>query len=213
MLSISCYTQDTVSLYLDNNFNRVEKSEATYEKTAIIANGDYYITDKNMRGQIINYCEYKSINPWIEDGYARHYSEPGKLYSCGKYIDGKISGVWVYYIRNSIDTVYYSVIKKFTSDTNCPNISERKINKKYCQLKRRKIDSIKTFLHDNFCLPARTLSKSNHFKLDMRLTLDSDGRVKCPEVENTIDVDLTSEILRALSLYKTNDNIGIHLLI
>ena len=62
-LTTSVFTQDTVKLYLDGNFNRAEKNNASYERTAIIANGHYYLTDKNMEGQMVNYVEFKSINP------------------------------------------------------------------------------------------------------------------------------------------------------
>ena len=113
-------SQDTVKLYLDENYTQTEKANATFIREAVITNKKYFVTDKNRNGQILNYGEYKSINPWIEEGTARHYSGPDSLYATGKYVDGIMVGQWIYYGHNSVDTVNYQPLKTYFLDRKCP---------------------------------------------------------------------------------------------
>lgn len=207
LIRIAVSAQDTVIVYMDENFNQVEKQEAKYVRTAIIKDGHYFISDKNVKGQNVNYCEYKSVNPWIEDGFAKHYLEPDKLYSSGQYVDGKISGKWIYYRDNSTDTVDYSVIKGYTEDSDCSELKRLKTSKKASISAEKHIGAINNYVSESFCMPARTSSRTSYFDLDIFFILDTDGRIKCPEIKNTIDDDLSAEVLRILANYMEKDTI------
>jgi hypothetical protein len=103
------FSQDSIIVYLDDNYQVTHKDSAKYIREAIINKDHYYITDKYINGIIYNYYELNSLNPRIEDGLSIHYDEKNKIYSKGNYEQGTIKGQWLYYNDdNTIDTVYYS---------------------------------------------------------------------------------------------------------
>lgn len=195
--------QDTLKVYLDKNFKTTDSTNASYIRTATVKNERYCITDKTIEGKLVNYSEYKSINPWIEDGLSRHYLIPDVLYSTGNYENGKIAGQWIYHLTNSKpDTVNYDIVK--TIDYSCCDtiIKSYKSNDRASVEVLRIIDSLSAFYSRNFHLPARTRCNNTGYGATIYFTLDTDGKVKCPHVKGTEDEDYISEILRVLFTYK-----------
>lgn len=201
-----CYkmvsSQSTINVYLDENYNKTSFDSANYIRTAVIKSDHYYITDKDIKGKIINYCEYRSINPWIEDGLARHYAEPDLLYSTGYYKNGEIVGKWIYYDNDNIDTVNYDLSESFNSEEFCNQLKKAKVKKPSQEKENEIVDSIRIFFYGNFHLPARTSSISKYIDQKIELILDTDNRIKCPILNNVIDKDLEKEVLRVLEIYR-----------
>ena len=204
--SIVGRSQDTIKLYLDENYNQTQKANATYFREAIISTNKYFVTDKNRDGLILNYGEYKSINPWIEEGTARHYSEPGILYASGKYINGIMVGQWIYYDHNSVDTVNYLPLKAYFADRKCPKSQYygKKNNTK--DLGDQILDSLRNFVDANFHMPGH-LQSTEEFVQYINFTLDVDGLIKCPEMAIFIHTDLNSEFFRILQSFHYQVNI------
>ncbi len=198
--SIVGRSQDTVKLYLDENYAQTEKANATFIREAVITNNKYFVTDKNRNGQILNYGEYKSINPWIEEGTARHYSGPDSLYATGKYVDGIMVGQWIYYGHNSVDTVNYQPLKTYFLDRKCPKSQffNEKSNTK--ELGNQILDSLQNFVAANFHLPGHLLSTKEFVQI-INFTFDVDGLIKCPEMAIFIHTDLNSEFFRILQMF------------
>ena len=198
------FTQDTLKFYLDDNFQQTEKENAKYIRNVIVANNHYYLTDKNIEGKTIIYCEYKSFDPWIEDGNATHYYSPDILFSKGKYKDGKMVGLWIYYSPdNKTDTVVYSAYNECDNLQNC-NVS--KLKKLYSNKTKKTTDdiiqSLNEYLSNNFHLPARALSVSDNFTMYINCIIDTLGKVTCLELSGYVHEDINREICRVLSEYK-----------
>lgn len=202
-ISVVSKSQDTLLIYLDNNFSQVNKEKALYQREAIINNKRYYIKDMDMMGKVINYCEYKSVDPWIEDGTAEHYYEANLIYSTGKYVNGKISGKWIYYTKNKIaDTVDYSVAENYVKSA-----IDIDLQKKTKKSTKNLNDSVIYFINSHFHFPARTRSKTDNFSTIIQFLLDTDGRAKYLDISNPGDDDVTLELLRIMLLHKNNYNI------
>ena len=196
-------SQDTVKIYMDDNFKPTISDSAKYIRYAIIKADHFFITDKDINDKITNYCEFKSINPWIEDGKAEHYAKPGDLYSTGSYKNGKLIGQWIYY-DNKIDTVNYDFNESFYSQESCNKLKKFKIKRPSKETEQVIVDSIKSFFDKNFHLPARTGSITTHINQKIELILDTDKKIKCPILTKVIDYDLEKEILRILYKYESN---------
>lgn len=199
--------QDTITMYLDKDYKSTDSTKASYIRTAIIRDGRYFITDKNVEGKMVNYSEYKSVNPWIEDGLSKHYVIPDILYSTGNYENGKITGQWVYYASNSLpDTVNYDIIKSTSTSSNSDSLFEKyRATKQPSKEVWQIVDSLSNYYARKFHLPARTRCSNTSNELDISFILDTAGTVKCPHVKGTNDDDFISEALRVLLNYKFNN--------
>ena len=200
-----CYSQDTVQLYLNNQFLKVSKDSAILQRTAVIKNNHYYITDKYLNGTLINYSEFISVNPLIEDGLSKHYDEYGKLYSTGNYFNGKLSGQWLYYSSEKVDTVNYESVEsyyKYLPDS-CKNeyLSSIKLSKTEAIPVEK---SIADFFYKTMQIPARARNENFDREIRTKFLIDTDGFIKCPEIIDSAYIDLKYEVLRTLFLYKSN---------
>jgi TonB family protein len=201
---LKAYSQGPIKVFLDKNFDAIDSINAYYVRKAIIENGHYFITDQNLKGETINYGEFISINPWVEDGLSKHYILPNKLYSTGNYLNGKLTGKWVYYsFLNELDTVSYDIDEKQFCLSECDTkFKELKKSKSKSKKTKPLIDSLSLFFEKKFHLPARTRSASTSVSASIDLILDTDGKVKCPLISRTNDEDFKTEILRVLSQFE-----------
>ncbi len=203
IFSLTGNAQDTIVLYLDANFYQTEKANTKNIREAIINDNHYQVTDKNTNGAILNYCEYKSLNPRIEEGFAQHYHGPDTLYSSGNYCNGKIQGQWMYYNNdNTIDTVYYLPLEDYFSKRNCPKSEYYDKNSESKNIGDIIIDSLSSFISENFHMPGRLVNEINNYVYYISCTFDIDGKIKCPEIVNSIDEDINNEIFRILHKFK-----------
>lgn len=205
LILISCLngiSQDTIIVYMDENFINTEIDSATYIREAIIKNDHYYITDKYINGVTYNYCEYSSINPWIEDGIAIHYNEEDSIYAYGKYEKGTIIGEWIYYNNTAIDTVYYSHTDNYKSKHNYSNTKYHTKDKNSKALGFLIIDSLKVYIKKNFHLPGRTRIDNTEFTLLINCVIGTNGKVIWHSIEYPpIHQDIHSEISRILKTF------------
>lgn len=196
--------QDTIQIFLDANFNTSDSINARYKRTATVKYDRYCITTLTLDEQIIHYGEYISLDPWIEDGITKHYSEPNILYSEGKYSNGKLVGKWVYY--NTLcptDTVDYSNIRLLNK--NCK--TDKKASRSTKEDKQI-IDSIKLYLSKNIHIPSRSISKASLFSIQIKSEIDSLGIIQCIELKDNEDDDFKLEMARLLSNY--NHQLPLH---
>jgi TonB family protein len=192
-------TQDTIIIFLDDNYFKTDKVNAKFIREAIISENHYQITDKNIDGALVNYCEYKSLIPRIEEGLAKHYCGPDTLYSSGYYINGKMLGQWIYYNNdNTIDTVYYLPLEDYYGKSKCPKSKHYIKSPGLKNLGDIVIDSLKSFIVDNFHIPGRLIGEDDYYFFNINCTYDTDGRVKCPEIAYRLNEDIIIEIFRIL---------------
>jgi hypothetical protein len=163
------------------------------------------VTDENLDGKIMFYGEYSSINPWVEDGLAKHYREPGELFSTGNYKNGKIVGEWIYYYdNNKVDTVEYLEPELVEKLIECPYLELLKIKRKVQSSIDSITNSISNLLTKNFHLSARASGVSIEFQTDIIFIIDTNGRIKCLKIPNFIHDDINKEIYRILNQYRLN---------
>jgi hypothetical protein len=202
LYGVQLMSQNPIVVYLNDSSKVTVKDSATYIREAVIENGHYYITDKYINGRIYNYCEYSSINPWIEDGKAVHYSEDGKIYSEGLYKTGLLEGKWLYYkTDSSADTVYYSLEDLNNIISDCPDSRYYQNDKSSKVIGGLVIDSLMIFIENNFHMPARTRYVCRNFTAIINCTINSRGKVKCPEILWELPQDIVTEIFRILELF------------
>ncbi len=157
--------QDTIRLYMNNDYVQTDISDATIIREAIL-NDDFYIfIDKTISGKMINYSEFKSLEPRIEHGLSVHYKRPDVLYSKGYYADGQLSGIWYYYRDNIvIDSVDYSLASSYDRTKDC-QLEPNSIKSKKSAKKEPILTLVDNYLLENFILPARVRTKSEYFEV------------------------------------------------
>jgi len=197
------FSQDTITLYLDNDFVSTETNNAKFLREVVILNNHYFVTDSEINGQMVNYGEYSSVNPWIEDGLSVHYDDNGNKYSSGLYKNGNLEGSWTYFTNDKIDSVDYDIDLSLFYTVDCEKINIVKKKKKLKQVGAIHVDSITNYINKNFHFPARTKSQTKNFIQIINMVIDVDGKVKCPKIVNFINDDLSLEIFRILLQYKS----------
>ena len=211
---VSNYSQDTIQLYLDANFQQVEsKKKAVLLRKAIIRDDHYILKDQSINGEMLNYGEFISVNPFIEDGLSQHY-EFGRLYSTGNYKNGKFSGKWIYVIGNYLDTVDYSVVENYYNEfrDSCKNNQAMKEESLIPTNDSLIImEDLQKFVKHNLHFPSRAKDLKESINCNVNLHIDTTGHIYCPEILNCMSVDFTYELLRVLFLYKCDHKIGIPL--
>jgi TonB family protein len=158
---------------------------------------------------MINYGEFISIDPFIEDGLSKHY-DLGRIYSMGNYKNGFLSGKWTYHtIGTYIDTVDYSFVETYfhVLKDSCkekqPTASDALTTIEVLKMK----ENIQTFIKQNMHYPARARDAKESFDINVNFELDTNGYIICPEITNCNNIDFTYEILRVLFLYKSDSKI------
>jgi TonB family protein len=201
LINIELYSQDSRRIFLNENFEATDSLNAFFIRDASIKNGHFYITDMNIKGQVINYGEYKSVNPWIEDGLAKHYIKPDTLYSTGYYKDGAMVGIWLYYKTNQlIDSVNYDNINTNSVSEECKSLYKKiKVKRKDSGEVQTIIDSLSAYFNKHFHLPARTRSKMLSFNANIRFIIENESLINCVTTEGINDTDLIIEIHRVMS--------------
>lgn len=201
------YSQDTLKLYLDNNFVRTETENATIKRTAIIKDNRYYVTDQFIDGRMINFGEYKSVNPWIEDGLSKHYNEDGSLYASGNYINGQLTGEWIYYLPSQNDTVYYQSANDYFNNRKDTCSLRQQLLAKSNETSEKLKKSIIDFLQLNSHLPAKSRTIPKDYSLSIDLILDTDGLIKCPLIMDD-NPEINFEMIRVLSNYHSDEQLN-----
>jgi TonB family protein len=196
--------QDTIKLYLDANFQRTEEKKAIILRKAVIKNDHYTISDQYVNGPMINYGEYNSINPFVEDGLSKHY-ENGKIYSVGNYRNGIISGKWIYYnVGNFIDTIDYSLVENYYKNPKdaCKQLITTAKDTNQIGEEIRIKEKLHSFVKQNLHFPARLREEKKSFDFNVNFILDTTGYISCPEIINFANIDFDYELLRVLFLFK-----------
>jgi TonB family protein len=197
---LTSYSQDTLTLMLDDNYMKTEESKATIIRTAIISNNKYVIIDKSVEGRMLNYGVYESLTPFIENGLSIFYNLDGSVYSKGFFNHGKPIAKWIYYSRDRNDTVDYNSAHRFysylkdTCDLNIPIQFDTT-----SEILRKEVI---TYLYRQIKLPAKCRNIDTNFVVNVDLKIDTNGFIKCPKIENE-NLDLNYEILRVLLLFKS----------
>jgi TonB family protein len=203
VINFKCFGQESVRLFLNENFEETDSLTAKYIREANIINGRYFITDLTIKGAIIHYGEYKSVNPWIEDGLSKNYLKPDQIYSSGKFNDGKMTGVWIYYLSDlTTDTVTYDLglIESLTGECGSPEGILR-FNRKETLEIQTIVYSLSQFFEQNLHLPARTRKNTLAFSANISFVLQNDGKITCLAVKGINDDDLILEIQRVVSKF------------
>lgn len=202
-IGINALSQDSISIFLDKDYKKVSKEKAVLQRTIIFKSNRYKITDQYINGSTINYCEYASVDPWIEDGYAIHYDNNGNVYSSGNYENGNMIGVWNYFTEyKSDDTVNYKFASKYLKVQNEICKTNHLLKTEKCPKKIE--EELIEFVQQHINLPARQRNLSKNFKIKADLIIDTTGNIICPEISGSKNSDLVLEALRVLFLYKSN---------
>lgn len=196
------YSQDTIRQYIKNDFTMTVKDSAAMIREIITHKNYYAMTHFDMQGTELSYSEFKSLETLIPHGLAKHYYDPGAIYSTGTYYNGKLMGKWSYYdINGVIDTVtyqpldYYKKTSEYSSDIT-------KLKKPSAEIEQRVRRSIFCFLRNHFHLPARLKNLNQDITFTFKTIIDLDGKLKNIEILSTNNEDLQIEVYRVLSMYK-----------
>lgn len=199
------YSQDTVRIYLDNNYVKTDKEKASIVRKAIFIDNHYHILDQYLNGTMINYGEFGSVDPFIEDGLSKHYDEYGKLYSTGKYVNGKLSGKWIYFGEKKTDTVDYSIVENFyKQNRDSINITTTNISKNETS---KLVEDIQNSINNDFNIPARAREDNLNITFNIKAIIDTSGKILNPQIINSFKNDLDDEMLRTLLIYRNNTKI------
>lgn len=192
--------QDEIKLFLDANFNQVEKKkDAVVLRNVIVKNNHFIIEDQYVKnGIMINYGEFISIDPLIEDGLSKHY-EADKLYSMGNYKNGNLTGKWIYAKDNGYDTVDYSATELYLREVKDTCNYETMVDSTSLISETKKF---KQFFKQNAYFPARARGTSDYQNCIFEFKIDTNGLIRCPKILNCSNVDISFELLRVALLYK-----------
>ncbi len=199
--SVNGYSQDTLRHYLNDDFLITSKDSATILREIILQEDYYKMSYYNMEGVEFNYCELKSMDPFIMHGISKHYYEPGIIYSTGKYNRGKLMGKWQYYNREGVaDTVIYQPVAYYKNKMGY-TYDKSNLSRPTIETEQKVRESVTSLLRNKMHLPARTRSKSTSVSFYMKVIVDIDGELKDVEIFDSDDEDLQIEVYRILSMY------------
>jgi|WetSurMetagenome_2_1015567.scaffolds.fasta_scaffold00097_37 TonB family protein len=203
IICLNLFSQDSAVVYLNKLYELTSKDSAAYICKTVMKKDRMCLTDMNSDGTKIYYCEFSSENPGLPDGLAIFYKNGDSILSTGNYLLGQMTGKWIYYDKgNHPDTVDYSF------KNNCV---EKKVSKlpEYLfgdndvkEAGTNIAQSLPSFIRANFHMPARAKfdGVSNIYQV-IYCIIDTDGKIKCPQIMNSIHPDIDREIYRILSLY------------
>lgn len=208
---------DSVSIFLDENYSPVDKENASYLRTVLIKDNKYFMTDKTLDNDTVDYYEFKSINPWIHDGLSIHYSNPNVIYSKGYYSDGKLTGKWFFYRGNKVDTIDYSIVEKHEQLNSCNNV----MNPRTIANNGDDIETIKYMLKDSIYTKMKITSRTINAiegnnkaffstipTINVCCVVNSKNEVSCIKMNKENDYpDLLFEVKRILYSTKFKFNI------
>jgi TonB family protein len=207
-ITLNGLAQNSVKIYMDANNQKTDSVDAVLVKEVVVDKEVYKITDKDPDGKMLNYGEYSSINPLIENGKSIHYARPDYLYAKGQYLDGKLDGMWYYYSDNKlIDSADYTKSSVYDSKQDCNIITFAKENKKTKTLKEKVLFSLKWYLYAQFLPPPRTLEDTEFFDLEINFIIDVNGTISCIDIPNSVDKDIDAEMIRLLKDFKYEGDI------
>lgn len=188
---VSGFSQDTIRIYMDNNFKVVEKDSCTILRKAVIDDEKiYHIWDSYIDGRKIVSGEFSSIHPWVEEGYFRYYDESGYLYSEGNFDDAFMTGQWIYYDNGKPDTVDYTpslkLLGKLYVLDQVPVPGQKDLS-----------PSQKAYIYSHIHFPYRARDLFSHSKATVRLTVKKNGK-RTPEILQGYHKDFIYEACRLL---------------
>ncbi len=102
ILSINLYSQDTIKVYLDENWNETPNGiNATYYRKSFRDSNNVWIAhDYYINGQLQMEGSFKSKKINIKHGHFIYYLKNGQKESEGNYINNKADGLWRYWHEN-----------------------------------------------------------------------------------------------------------------
>uniref|UniRef100_UPI0032164CD8 hypothetical protein n=1 Tax=uncultured Draconibacterium sp. TaxID=1573823 RepID=UPI0032164CD8 len=203
---IRTFAQDTIKVYLNESNSVTQKDSAKYIREAIIKDNRYYITDKYIDGVVYGYYELSSLTPSVFDGLSITYNENNSYYSKGNYKNDIMSGLWVYYDEvENVDTVFYKELKA----KKIKRAQYHRNSMKTKELGYQVIDSLDSFLKNNFHLPPRARDNNNNFQAIINCTVGKEGRILWHEVASpNIHKDIYQEIERIMDMFQFNHQAG-----
>lgn len=201
------FAQDTILIYMNEDYEIVHQIDsAKYIRKAIINDTKYYITDKYIDGIVYSYYELSSVNPKVFDGLSIDYNKNNDYYSKGYYRNDKMIGSWLYYDEfGNIDSVYYNELKA----SKIKRAQYHRSSKKTKQLGYQVIDSLNSFLRNNFHLPPRARDGRESFQVLINCTIGKKGHVLWHEIAYpNVHKDIAHEINRLLGIFQYNHQAG-----
>lgn len=195
--------QESVSVFLDQNYQKTDSVNASIKRTIVFEDGRYVLKDQTPDGEMLHYGTYISFNPWVEHGMAEHYVEPGILYSYGKYELGNLAGEWVYLIGKERHVVDYDFHKHISPEEGCLTLLEEMKEQRRDDDQRIKVgNALRDFFNQEMVLPARTLDRSDGFFAYIDFIIDPSGVIRCPMVIGINDRDLVLEMERVVHRFR-----------
>jgi hypothetical protein len=213
---INIFPQDTIKVFLDGNHAKTTEEKAKFVRKAVCKDHIIYLTEDNVKGQRVFYCEFNSSNPSLEQGRAIYYTDKDSVYSTGNYNNGEMTGKWLYYKKDMlVDTIDYSFKNNFDIKRNWHSVEYYKNSPLLRSLGNRVYDSISSYIHANFHLPGRVkIDDIAGISLWIDCIIDSDGRIKFAVINNSAYRDVDKEICRILNQFhyevKTNRPFLLH---
>jgi TonB family protein len=205
---LTIYSQDTVRHYLNDELSVTDSMNARFIQEIVVENRIYKVMDKDISGKMLNYCEYSSLNPLIENGLAIYYDVPGMIYSKGHYLNGKLTGLWYYYSGNDIiDSVDYTTAALYSKNSDCYGTGFVEVKKNTEVLAQNVVSSLKNYLSENIYIPARTKFKDEYYDFDINIIVGTDGLISCIEFPDFFDSDLEVELIRLMKKFVYSDKI------
>jgi TonB family protein len=204
IISPCLFSQDSLVVYLNDVFEQTTKDSAVIIRKAIVKEKHICLTDTKADGSKIVYCELLSLDPKIENGKAIYYKGHDSIYCTGNYRFGQMTGKWIFYDRaNRADTVDYSF------NTNCAVKKPNKLpeylfgDSDVKEAGTNISQSLSSFIKANFHMPARAKDDGirNVYQV-IYCIIDTDGKIKCPLIMNSIHPDIDREMYRILNLYR-----------
>lgn len=108
LCAIGASAQDTLKMFLNENFEVVTKNEpAVILRKSVTTKEGYHISYQYVDGRMIETGVYSSLVPKVENGPFSFFNMAGQLYAEGTLAQGRMSGTWVYYGPDWKDTVEY----------------------------------------------------------------------------------------------------------
>lgn len=186
--------------YLDQNWEKCQKKEASYFRTAKKKGELYLVKDMYMNGKMQMFAECSAIEPkLIYNGKVTRYDEMGRIVSSGNYKDGVQYGLWMRINNKTMDTTYvdYYLDGSFDYHPKATNYSKpEEFSPQYLGGS----SAIKELIYKNLKYPEASKNKRTGGKLDLHFTIDTSGKISNIVPANSLDSLIDKEGIRLISL-------------
>jgi TonB family protein len=204
-LAMTSYGQDTLIFYYLKNGRETSNIDRSEYYRIVVNYGDRYSLQEFLTASnhLIQSSELKSWEPLIENGLTTYYDKASNQFLAkGYYLNGNLSGEWIFRTNKGYDTIYYSneevtyLPSKYPSQQTTYWIVEEM---PLFENTKPNQSSFEKHIHHNLFYPVRARQNGIKGTVFVQFVVDEDGKVVETGIVRGVEKDLDKEAVRVVN--------------